>query len=90
MKINDDNFMLPYIVSEMIKLDVLMGEFKFEPIKYYIEAKIIKYKWLFWWFEKIVYRVETKFCSIGPYETYEEAAAMLYAVGEKVSFKEVT
>ncbi len=57
----------------MNEIQILYGEIKYEPPKYWVEEEIIKRRF---WFNKIQYWAHSEFMKLGPYDSFDEAQAV--------------
>lgn len=62
-----------------IKLDILFGEMKFEPVKFYVRPRKVG------WLRRTKWFVETDYATFGPFDTEAEATRMLLNAGERPS-----
>ena len=59
-------------------MSILYGEKKLEPLKFWIETKIIEKSWLlFWTYPVEEYWVCSDFINFGPFESHDKALAIL-------------
>jgi hypothetical protein len=73
--------------EQLIVVSYMTGVKKIEPVKYYVVAKTIKYKWLFWWYEKTEWYIDTEFATLSGFETKEDACMAVLQMGQRPYFK---
>lgn len=65
----------------LFKISFMTGEFKLEPVKYYVVAKPINCNWLFLNFKRTKWVVESEFCTISGFKTEKEAVSAVHRMG---------